>query len=142
MSTFRLLLVEDNEGDVEMTERALSDGDLGCSLHVVNDGMEAMDYLRKCGAHAGAVPPSLILLDLNMPRMDGKQFLEAVKDDPKLKAIPVIMFTSSKSPGDIRACYERHASCYIVKPFDGKQFADTLREIVRFWKRLVVLPQG
>src|SRR6202000_238631 len=95
-----------------------------CALAVANDGLAALDLLT--GRAAGAPGPRMILLDLNMPRMDGRRFLELAKQDPRLKAIPVIMLTSSKSPADIRDCYERHASCYVVKPFDSKQFAATV----------------
>ncbi len=132
-ATLEILLVEDNEGDVEMIKRAFRDGTPACTLSVANDGMEALDFLHKRGDFSDAPTPHLILLDLNMPRMDGKQFLEAVKEEEGLKAIPVVMLTSSQSPRDIRECYERHASCYVVKPFDGKKFAETVREVVRFW---------
>jgi len=135
-----ILLVEDNEGDVELTKRALRDGQPACTLGVANDGLEAMDFLMKRGRFPDAVDPDFILLDLNMPKMDGKRFLELVKEDAKLKAIPVIMFTSSQSPVDIRDCYERHASCYVVKPFDGKEFTNTVRQVVRFWGSLGQLP--
>jgi two-component system, chemotaxis family, response regulator Rcp1 len=135
-----LLLVEDNEGDVELTKRALRDITPACTLGVANDGLEAMDFLMKRGRFPDAADPDFILLDLNMPKMDGKRFLELVKEDTKLKAIPVIMFTSSQSPVDIRDCYERHASCYVVKPFDGKEFTDTVRQVVNFWGSVGQLP--
>jgi len=128
---FQILLVEDNEGDVEITRRALREAP--CTLSVASDGVEALDFLHKKGGFAAAPTPHLILLDLNMPRMDGKKFLEAVKQDATLKAISVIILTSSQSPADIRECYERHASYYIVKPFDGREFADTVRQVVSFW---------
>jgi two-component system, chemotaxis family, response regulator Rcp1 len=131
--TLDILLVEDNEGDVEMARRALREAD--CALAVAHDGVAALDLLRK-----GEARPRIILLDLNMPRMDGRRFLEAVKQDAALKAIPVVMLTSSKSPADIRDCYERHASCYVVKPFGSSQFADTLRQVVRFWSGIGQLP--
>ena len=133
MRPLELLLVEDNEGDVEMTQRALREHKPTCNISVANDGIEALDFLYKRGNFTGVPTPQLIFLDLNMPRMDGKQFLENMKADPQLVAIPVLMLTSSQSPTDIRECYERHASCYIVKPFDSKQFAETLRLAVRFW---------
>lgn len=135
-----ILLVEDNEGDVEMTQRTFRDDKSACRISVANDGMEALDFLNKRGKFTDAPVAHLILLDLNMPRMDGKKFLEAVKEDIKLKAIPVIMLTSSQSPNDIRDCYERHASCYVVKPFDGKEFADAVRQVVRFWSSLGRIP--
>jgi CheY-like chemotaxis protein len=136
-----ILLVEDNEGDVEMTRRAFRDGKPACNVSVANDGIDALDFLHKRGDFAGSPTPRLILLDLNMPRMDGKQFLESVKADAKLKAIPVVMLTSSQSPNDVRVCYESHASAYVVKPFDGKKFAETVRQVVQFWSDLSRLPQ-
>jgi CheY-like chemotaxis protein len=135
-----ILLVEDNEGDVVMTQRAFRDGKPLCHISVANDGLEAMDFLRKRGSFSDVPTPQLILLDLNMPRMDGKEFLEAVKADTHLNAIPVVMLTSSQSQTDIRECYQRHASCYVVKPFDGKEFAETARRVVSFWSSVVQLP--
>jgi CheY-like chemotaxis protein len=135
-----ILLVEDNEGDVEMTRRALRNATPECRIAVANNGNQAMEYLKKEGAHVGAPTPALILLDINMPRMDGKTFLNVVKADDDLKAIPVVMFTSSQSPADIRECYERHASSYVVKPFDGTEYADALRRVVSFWGGLSELP--
>jgi CheY-like chemotaxis protein len=135
-----ILLVEDNEGDVEMTKLAFRDSELACHISVANNGMEALDFLHKREKFADAPTPHLILLDLNMPRMDGKQFLEVVKTEAELKAIPVIMLTSSQSPSDIRACYERHASCYVVKPFDVDKFADAVRRVVDFWSGVGELP--
>ena len=135
-----ILLVEDNEGDVEMTRRALRNDEFTCRISVANDGVDALNFLRKQEKFSGAPKPHLILLDLNMPRMDGKQFLENAKADPALKAIPVVMLTSSQSPNDVRECYERHANCYVVKPFNGKEFADTVRQIVSFWSSLAKSP--
>jgi CheY-like chemotaxis protein len=106
---------------------------------VVNNGLEALDFLLKRGTFASVTTPQLILLDLNMPRMDGKKFLEVVKEDSQLKAIPVVILTSSQSPHDIRECYERHASCYVVKPFEGKEFISVARQIVTFWGNLARL---
>lgn len=135
-----ILLVEDNEGDVEMTQRVFRDGKPACNISVANDGVEALDFLFKRGPFASTPTPQLILLDLNMPRMDGKRFLEMVKEDAKLKSIPIILLSSSQSAKDIRECYERHASCYVVKPFDGKDYAEALRQIVNFWGGLGQLP--
>jgi len=135
-----ILLVEDNEGDVEMIKLAFRDNGPACRISVTNNGMEALDFLHKREKFADAPTPQLILLDLNMPRMDGKRFLEVIKTEAELKAIPVIMLTSSQSPSDIRACYERHASCYIVKPFDVDQFTDTVRQVVVFWSGVGQLP--
>lgn len=135
-----ILLVEDNEGDVEMTKLAFRDNAPACRISVANNGIDALDFLHKREKFADAPTPQLILLDLNMPKMDGKRFLEVVKAEAELKAIPVIMLTSSQSPSDIRACYERHASCYIVKPFDVDQFTDTVRQVVVFWSGIGQLP--
>lgn len=135
-----VLLVEDNEGDVEMTQRAFSDSKSTCNIYVANNGMEALDFLHKRGDFSNAPKVQLILLDLNMPRMGGKAFLENVKAESGLKAIPVIIFTSSQSPDDIRACYERHASAYIIKPFDGNEYMEVVRQVVFFWSKLGRLP--
>lgn len=137
-----ILLVEDNEGDVEMTRRALSRAATPCTLSVANNGNQALEYLHGEGRQDSAPPsrPDLILLDINMPRMDGKTFLRAVKRDESLKAIPVVMFTSSESPTDIRECYESFASGYVVKPFDGARYAERLGQVVNFWGRIGELP--
>jgi CheY-like chemotaxis protein len=136
----RVLLVEDNEGDVEMTQRALRDSKPACDISVANDGLEALSFLMKEGSFAAAQTPQLILLDLNMPRMDGKKFLERIKSDAQFKAIPVVMLTSSESPSDVRACYERYASGYVVKPFDAKDFATRLKQVIGFWGEVGRLP--
>jgi len=135
-----ILLVEDNEGDIEMTQRVFRDGKSACNISVANDGSEALDCLFKRGNFVNAPTPQLILLDINMPGMDGKRFLELMKKEQELKSIPVIMLTSSQSPKDIQECYERHASCYVVKPFNGQEYADALRRIVDFWSGLGRLP--
>ena len=138
--TLDILLVEDNEGDVELMRRALATAAPPCRILVANNGDQALEALARTGKYADAPTPDLILLDINMPRMDGKQFLGVIKEDKRFKAIPVVMFTSSQSPADIRECYERHASCYIVKPFDGREYADALRQVVGFWGRVGELP--
>ena len=139
-SVLEILLVEDNEGDIELTQRAFREMHETCRISVVNNGIEALEFLQKEGAYAQAPTPQLILLDLNMPRMDGKRFLEAIKAHERLKVIPVVMFTSSQSPTDIRECYERHVSCYVVKPFSGTEFASAVRSIVHFWQQAGQLP--
>lgn len=140
MKPFNILLVEDNEGDVEMTQRALMTAQRPCSLSVAHDGVQALDMLRHDAGKEAPPPPQLILLDINMPRMDGKELLAAVKSDSRLRRIPVVMFTSSESPADIRECYERHASCYVVKPFNGRQYAQALHDVVNFWSTTSRLP--
>lgn len=139
-SSLNILLVEDNEGDVEMTRRALSTASPQCRISVANNGNQALDFLDRQGKIDDAPLPQLILLDINMPRMDGKQFLSVVKENKDFKAIPVVMFTSSESPLDIRECYERHASGYVVKPFDGIEYTNTLREVIDYWGRVSELP--
>jgi CheY-like chemotaxis protein len=141
MKSLNILVVEDNEGDVEMTQRALSRAESPCTLTIANDGLHALDILRPAPGMEAPVPPQLILLDINMPRMDGKELLTAVKSDARLRHIPVVMFTSSESPVDIRECYELHASCYVVKPFNGRQYAEVLHEVVNFWSSASRLPR-
>ncbi|BBF81729.1 MULTISPECIES: response regulator [Asticcacaulis] len=138
--TLELLLIEDNEGDVEMTRRALRTAATECRVSVAGNGAQGLECLRREGRFAEAPRPDLILLDINMPRMDGKMFLSEIKADPAFKAIPVVMFTSSESPTDIRDCYERQASSYVVKPFEGALYAETVREVVRFWGQIAKLP--
>lgn len=135
-----ILLVEDNEGDVQLTKQAFRAAKPSCNISVAHDGVEALDLLRQRGEFTNPPIPQLILLDLNMPRMDGRQFLEAVKSDEVLRAIPVIMLTSSRSPNDVRECYDRHASCYVVKPFDGQEFHEAIQRILSFWGNLALLP--
>ena len=135
-----ILLVEDNEGDIELTARAFKKGNLLSTLSVTNDGVEALEYLSRRGKFGDAAAPDFILLDINMPRMDGRRFLEVVKQDEKLKSIPVIMLTSSSAPRDIQDCYERHANCYILKPFDAGKYVDMAKQIESFWVNMVQLP--
>ena len=131
MSVFRILLVEDNEGDVEIVKSALDDWRDGCRLTVTYDGAEALDCLRN-GVCAES-RPDLILLDINMPRMDGKECLRNLKHDEKFRMIPVSMLTSSQAPSDILECYRSHASCYVVKPFEAREFIKVVRQLVTFW---------
>ena len=135
-----ILVVEDNNGDVEMTRRALNSASPAVRISVTNNGSQALEFLNREGAYDGAVTPDLILLDINMPRMDGKQFLGLVKASPEFRTIPVVMFTSSESANDIRECFDRHANGYVVKPFDGHQYAERLRQVVSFWGAVSELP--
>ena len=136
-----ILLVEDNAGDVEMTKRALRTASTPCRVEVASNGSQALDCLHKAGRYEGAVTPQLILLDINMPMMDGKAFLDRIKVSEDFKTIPVVMFTSSESPRDVRDCYERHANGYVVKPFDGQAYAAAVRKLIDFWGSLSTLPQ-
>jgi chemotaxis family two-component system response regulator Rcp1 len=135
-----ILLVEDNEGDVEMVRAALEDQLPPCNVSVVKDGREALNYLLQPSAFQNAAAPQLILLDLNMSGMDGKILLKIIKEDERVNTIPVVVLTSSKAPSDIREAYARHANCYVVKPFDSKEFKSAIRQIVNFWENLAMLP--
>ncbi len=141
MSTpIEILLVEDNEGDVEIVERALEDSTLPCRLNVAHNGLEALAFLRREDKHENAARPELMLLDINMPGMDGKQLLEIVKQDMELKLIPALMLTSSSAPNDVRQCYDRYANGYVVKPFDAPVFMKAVQEVVKFWGTRIRLP--
>ena len=135
-----ILLVEDNEGDVDMVQEALQDEIPTCNVSVANNGREALDCLFKQGNFRDVATPQLILLDLNMPRIDGKILLKIVKQDERLKSIPVVVLTSSKAPSDIQEAYELRANCYIVKPFDGKEFRSSIKQAVNFWRNVAQLP--
>lgn len=135
-----VLLVEDNEGDVVLTQEALRDAKLHVALERVADGHEALAYLRREGGHANAAVPDLILLDLNMPRMDGRELLTIVKADPALRAIPVVVLTSSSAEIDVLESYDLQASCYITKPVDFERFREIVERLQDFWFTLVRLP--
>lgn len=136
-----ILLVEDNEGDIELTKVAFQQGKIANNLHVARDGMEGLEYLRKEGEFSDAIMPDIILLDLNMPRMNGREFLAQVKEDEALKHIPVIVMTSSKAQQDIAKSYNLHANSYILKPVSLDAFADVVNVLERFWFNIVVLPE-
>jgi CheY-like chemotaxis protein len=135
-----ILLIEDNEGDVEMVRAALEDQLPPCNVSVVKDGREALNYLFQHGDFQSVSAPQLILLDLNMSGMDGKILLKILKDDERGNTIPVVVPTSSRAPSDIREAYAHHANCYVVKPFDSKDFKSAIRQIVDFWMNLAQLP--
>jgi chemotaxis family two-component system response regulator Rcp1 len=137
-----ILLVEDNPGDIDLTREALGMGKLHNSLHVVQDGVAAMDYLRKAGKYAASPRPDLIILDLNLPKKDGRQVLAEIKIDEDLKRIPVIILTTSKAEEDILKTYNLHANCFITKPIGLDQFLHVVRSIEAFWLSIVVLPNG
>ena len=135
-----ILLIEDNEGDIVLTLEALRGARINNQVDVVRDGELAMQFLRKEGSFTGAVTPDLILLDINLPRLDGKEVLVQVKNDAVLKVIPVIMLTTSDSEKDIMEAYHNHANCYITKPVGFKNFMDVILTIKEFWISIVQLP--
>ena len=135
-----ILLVEDNPGDVRLTREALREGKVHNVLHVARDGVEALRFLRREDEYADAVRPDLILLDLNLPRKDGREVLQDVKADPALRNIPVVVLTSSQAEQDIARAYDLHANCYVTKPVDLDQFIHVVRTIEDFWFTIVKLP--
>src|SRR5262245_12499636 len=137
---FEILLVEDNPGDVRLTREALRERQAERSLHVAGDGEEGLAFLRRQGAYSEAPRPDLILLDLNLPRRDGREVLSEIKQDPALQEIPVVVFTSSSASDDVRECYRRHANCYVKKPLDYEGFARAVQSIEGFWFRSAKLP--
>jgi two-component system, chemotaxis family, response regulator Rcp1 len=135
-----ILLVEDNPGDVRLTREALREGKIHNNLAVVEDGVEALRYLRGEGPYAGSPRPDVILLDLNLPRKDGREVLEEVKADPQLRTIPVVVLTSSDAERDVVRAYDLHANCYVTKPVDLEQFINVVKSIESFWFSIVKLP--
>ncbi len=135
-----ILLVEDNPGDVRLTVEALKDGKMYNRLHVVEDGVEALRFLRKEGEYANAPRPDLILLDLNLPRADGHEVLAEIKQDDALKRIPVVVLTTSQAEEDVIRSYNLNANCYITKPVDLAQFVKVVHSIEEFWLSIVRLP--
>ena len=135
-----ILLVEDDPGDVRLTREALKEGKVGNNLTVARDGVEALQLLRREGAHASAPRPDVILLDLNLPRMDGREVLKAIKSDERLRRIPVVVLTTSSADEDVVRSYDLQANCYITKPLDLDQFMRVMRTIGEFWLEIVRLP--
>lgn len=135
-----ILLVEDNPGDVRLTEEAFKEGQICNTLHVTTDGIEALDFLRRRGEYADAPCPDIVLLDLNLPRMDGDEVLEEIRADPDLKHLPVIILTSSSAEEDIVKSYELQANAYLTKPVDPAEFVDTIKSFQHFWLSVVRLP--
>ena len=140
MDSFEILLVEDNPADADLTREGLMDGRLLHTLHHVTDGVQALQFLRREGKYADVPTPDLVLLDLNLPKMDGRQVLQAIKGDPVLRRIPVVVLTSSKAEADVIKSYDLHANCYMCKPVDLNQFLETVRQIEEFWLTVVRLP--
>jgi CheY-like chemotaxis protein len=135
-----ILLIEDNPGDVRLTQEALREGKVINNLNVVSDGVAAIEFLRQKGRYANATRPDVILLDLNLPRKDGREVLAEIKEDPELKRIPVVVITSSRAEEDVLRSYNLHANCYISKPVDLEQFVAVVKSIEDFWMGIVKLP--
>ncbi|MEJ2360146.1 MAG: response regulator [Gammaproteobacteria bacterium] len=135
-----ILLVEDNPGDVRLTKEALKEAKVGNNLHVVDDGVAAMQFLRQEGEYHDMPRPDLILLDLNLPKKDGREVLEEIKADDLLKKIPVVVLTTSHAEEDIVRSYNLHANCYVTKPVDLDQFIRIVKSIENFWLTIVRLP--
>ncbi|MFI7524634.1 response regulator [Nocardia salmonicida] len=136
-----ILLVEDDPGDELMTREAFEDNKIGNTLHVVRDGQEALDFIYRTGAYVNAPRPDLILLDLNLPKYDGRQVLEKIKADPELSHIPVVVLTTSAAEEDILRSYKLHANAYVTKPVDLDQFIAAIRQIDEFFVQVVRLPR-
>ena len=135
-----VLLVEDSPTDLLMTREALERSKVLLDIHTVEDGVKTMEFLRRTGKYANAPRPDLILLDLNLPKKDGREVLEEIKQDPKLKVIPVVILTTSKADEDITRTYQAHASCFITKPVGFANFNEMMRSIERHWFSVVSLP--
>ena len=137
---FDILLVEDNPGDVLLTQEAFREGRLVHRLWVAEDGEDALRFLRQEGTHANAPRPDLILLDLNLPKKDGRELLGDIKNDPSLRQIPVIILTTSESEQDVWRAYKLHANCYLTKPVQMDDFLEKIRSVEEFWLTIVRLP--
>jgi two-component system, chemotaxis family, response regulator Rcp1 len=135
-----ILLIEDNSGDILLTKEAFEEIEFSENLSVVTDGEMAVDYLLKQGRFANATTPDIIILDLNIPRIDGRELLAKIKTDAKLKSIPVLVLSTSKSEKDIKHCYELQANCYLIKPIDFEQFIEIVTFIRDFWLGIVKIP--
>lgn len=136
-----ILLVEDNPGDVRLTQEAFRENKIRNKLNVVNDGEQALAFLRREGVYANVARPGLILLDLNLPRVDGREVLAQIKSDPELRHIPVVILTTSQAEEDIVKSYALHANCYITKPVDLERFMQVVKEVEHFWLSVVNLPK-
>ena len=135
-----ILMVEDNPGDVRLTVEALKEAKVRNNLHTVEDGVEALAFLRRQGRYADAPRPDLVLLDLNLPKMNGREVLAEIKEDQDLRRIPVVILTVSQAEQDIVKSYNLHANCYITKPVDLDQFLEVVKSIENFWLTVVMLP--
>ena len=135
-----ILLIEDNPGDVRLVQEAMREAKSRHELRVVQDGVEAMTYLRRLAPYTSATKPDLILLDLNLPKKDGREVLQAIKTDPALRRIPVVVLTTSDAPHDILCSYDQYANSYVVKPADLNQLVETIRSIEQFWLSTATSP--
>jgi len=142
MKPIEILLVEDNPGDVKLTKKAFEKSRLKNEIHVATDGLEAMKTLRQEGEYADVPKPDIVLLDLNLPRMNGDEVLVEIKDDPDLKRIPVVILTSSEAEADIAKTYDEHANAYLKKPVEFQGFVETVQRIEGFWFTIVQFPSG
>lgn len=138
--SIEILLVEDSPGDVRLTQEVLKDGKVHNNLNVVEDGVKAIAFLKKEASYSDAPSPDLILLDLNLPKKDGREVLEIIKADEALRRIPVVILTTSRAEEDIVRAYDLHANCYITKPIDLDQFIKVIKSIEEFWLTIVKLP--
>lgn len=139
-ASVQILLVEDSPEDIELTKEAMKTNKLTTNMNIVTDGINALKFLRKINGYENVPTPDLILLDLNLPKKDGREVLAEIKADQGLKQIPVIVLTTSKAESDILACYNHHANCYITKPVDFDSFLETAKVIENFWFTIVKLP--
>ncbi|TAM87731.1 response regulator [bacterium] len=140
VDTIEVLLIEDSPSDARLTQEAFRDGKIRNNLSVVMDGAEGLAYLHREGAYAGASRPDLVLLDLNLPKVDGREVLRRIKTDPQLQSIPVVILTTSEAEEDVAKAYEYHANCYIRKPVDLARFLEIVSAIENFWLTVVKLP--
>ena len=138
--TVNILLIEDNPGDVRLTQEAFKEGQMAVHLDVVMDGVEAIKFLKKQEQYAESTTPDLILLDLNLPKIDGREVLEEIKSDANLKRIPVVVLTTSNAEQDVLKSYNLHVNCYINKPVDFDKFFDIIQKIEDFWLSTAILP--
>jgi two-component system, chemotaxis family, response regulator Rcp1 len=141
-SPIEILLVEDNPGDERLTREALKEGKVYHKLHWAKDGVEAMEFLQRRGKYRDAPRPDIILLDLNLPKKDGREVLSEIKQDADLRYIPVVILTTSKAEEDVLKSYHLHANCYVTKPVDLEKFITVVQSIDRFWLTVVTLPSA
>lgn len=142
MNPIEILLVEDNHVDVKLTREALAEAKIRNNMHVARDGEEALDFLFQRGRFKDAVRPDIILLDLNLPRIDGREILATIKEDSSLRRIPVVVLTTSRSDQDIISSYDLNVNCFVTKPVDMIQFIEVIKSIEHFWFTVVALPQS